>query len=65
MKLIALHDEVIASSLESGPANATYLSSEIQNEVISILATMIRDEDIRYVAILADETKDLSKKEQL
>ena len=41
MKLIALHDNVIARRLESGPSNATYRSPEIQNEVIGILASMI------------------------
>ena len=71
MKLIALHDNVIAQRLKSGPSNATYLSPEIQNEVIGILASMIRGDIINnkkqapYVAILADETKYASKKEQL
>ena len=71
MKLIALHDKVIAQRLQSGPSNATYLSAEIQNEVIGILASIVRDDirnDIKgtpYLAILADETKDASKKEQL
>lgn len=52
-------------------ANATYLSPEIQNQLIALIGSAIRKEIIDRVkeagaySIIADETPDTSKKEQL
>ena len=70
LKIVAQHDEDIQSKLLHGPKNATYLSPEMQNLVIHILADMVRSiitkeiKEATYFTILADETKDISKKEQ-
>ena len=54
-----------------GKQNAKYTSSVIQNEILECLANMVCDEIIREVkesevfSVIADETKDLKKKEQL
>ena len=57
--------------MDSGPRNATYTSPEIQNLLLHLLASTVR-ENITLAAkksgmysILADETKDSSKEEQL
>ena len=57
--------------MESMPKNANYLSPEIQNEVLDVLAMSVI-EQIRdsctyavFYPIGADETKDISKKELL
>ena len=70
LKIAAQHDEDIQSKLLHGPKIATYLSPEMQNLVIHILADMVRSiitkeiKEATYFTILADETKDISKKEQ-
>lgn len=46
--------------------NAKYTSKIIQNDVLDCLAEMVRSEIIEDVKdIMADETKDVSKKEQI
>lgn len=53
------------------PKNATYLSPDIQNELISILAKMTREEivkdvnsaDVEFFTLYSDGTKDRDKKE--
>ena len=71
LNIIANHDEIIKEKLINGPKNALYTSAEIQNELLDIMATMIRSKICSSVrkagvySILADETKDCSKKEQL
>jgi len=53
------------------PSNATYTSPDIQNELINIAATHIREDichdvnKVVIIAIMVDESKDVSRKEQL
>lgn len=54
-----------------GNQNAMYTSSLIQNEILEYLANLVREEIIQEVkesevfSVIADETKHLTKKEQL
>ena len=71
LHLIAKHDAVINDRIKDGPRNAQYTSHSIQNEILHLLANKVRSgicEDIRaagYFSILADETKDSAKQEQM
>ena len=64
-------DKVLSDHLQSAPANATYTSKTIQNELIVICGDLIRNkilERIRqacYFSVLADEATDISNDEQL
>ena len=55
----------------SGPRNATYTSAGIQNSILKILGDIVRNIVCNGVieagmfSLLVDETKDLSKKEQV
>ena len=66
--IVADHDIIIKERLENGPQNATYLSPEIQNLLLNIMGNMVRKtvtEKAGHFSVLADESKDASKKEQL
>ena len=71
LHLIAKHDKVVEERLQCGPRNAAYTSPEIQNSLLNILGNMVRRticSDVRdagVFSLLADETKDCSKQEQL
>ena len=71
MHLLAAHDDIITERLHDGPQNATYTSPEIQNLLLHIMASAVRQnicnaiQSAGYFSILADESKDLSKKEQM
>lgn len=71
LNLVAQHDAVVSEKLELGPRNAHYTSPKIQNDIIHILANKVRQQiqtcvqQAGYYSILADETKDMSKQEQL
>ena len=71
MQLVAKHDLIVKQRLEQGPQNATYLSPEIQNLLLHIMGDMLRkliSDGVRqasFFSLLADESKDASKKEQL
>lgn len=71
MELIAKHNPRFAQKLVQIPQNAKYTSPLLQNEIINILAEMVRDEITDEVkeagefSVMADETKDVSKKEQI
>lgn len=71
MKLVGNHDNVVQERLQDGPRNATYTSPEVQNTLLQIMANMVRKTICRNVqkagmfSLLADETKDCSKREQL
>ena len=71
LNLVASHDPVINERLTNGPRNARYTSPDIQNTLISVMGSMVRESICTSVqkagayTILADETKDCSKKEQL
>ena len=69
--LIASHDPIVQEYIDKGPKNATYLSPDVQNSILQIMGKMIRGticEQVRqsgYFSLMADETKDVSKQEQL
>ncbi|XP_069354562.1 52 kDa repressor of the inhibitor of the protein kinase-like [Maniola hyperantus] len=64
-------DQIMKEHIESGAKNATYTSPRIQNEIIDLCGDVIRDDIIAEVkkahaySILADESCDVSGKEQL
>lgn len=64
-------DPLFKKKLMETGGNAKYLHSSIQNELLEILGNevlkTVRDEvnDTGFYAVLADETKDVSKKEQV
>ena len=71
LRHIAEYDKVVADRLREGSINANYTAPSIQNEILDFLACMVRQKVCSGVresgvyTVLADETKDLSKKEQL
>ena len=74
IKLIAQFDPLLAKHVqhaEQNPGSVSYLSPEIQNEFIHILASTVKSkllQDIRkskYYGILLDSTPDLGHREQL
>ena len=71
LHLVAQHDADVKHRLENGPNNAMYTSPEIQNSILHIMAGIIQQKICSAVkkagvySILADETKDCSKVEQL
>ena len=61
-------DTILADPLATAARNATYTSSGIQNEIISILADQIRHQIITKVKVarwFTDEVTDAANKEQL
>ncbi|CAG9762647.1 unnamed protein product [Ceutorhynchus assimilis] len=70
-EFIANHDPVFKKKISSAGGNAKYLHSSIQNELLEILSNEVlqsgRDEiaEAKFYSVLADETKDLLKKEQM
>ena len=70
LDVIAKHDPVVKKKM-TGPRNAKYTSHQIQNEILDTLAEMVRASIINEVkesevfSLMADETKDLKKKEQI
>ena len=71
LHLLAAHDSIVQQRLEKGPRNAMYTSAEIQNTLLHIMGEMVRKKvcaevkDAEFYSILADETKDCSKTEQM
>ena len=71
LNLVAIHDPVINERLKNGPRNAKYTSPDIQNTLINVMARTVQESICSSVrkagayTILADETKDCSKVEQL
>ena len=56
--------------VEDSSRNSTYMSGEIQNEILEILAEQIVQQILaelgdRCYTVLFDETTDISKKEQM
>jgi hypothetical protein len=70
LHLVADYEDIVQSRL-NGPRNARYTHPSIQNELLEIMAKVVRSqirEDISqagYFFIQVDETKDISKKEQI
>ncbi|XP_063592549.1 zinc finger MYM-type protein 1-like [Penaeus indicus] len=71
VEFVSQTDPILNKHLLSAPENAKYLSPEIQNQYIAMIGSAIRKETIKRVkeagaySIIADETPDNSKKEQL
>ena len=71
LDLVAKHDTVIQQKITNTPQNAKYISPQIQNDLLHIMAGIVQSRistDVKKAgiySILADETKDCSKKEQL
>ena len=69
--MIGKHDSKIAKKIEGLNENAKYTSRQIQNEVLQILADMVRKQIVEEVktsgqfALIVYETKDVSKTEQI
>ena len=62
---------MVRQRLEEGPWNASFLGHDIQNDLLAVMAGMVMEKirvevsDAQYYTIIAYETKDVSKKEQL
>ena len=68
----AKHDVLLEEHLKTARGNCTYLSPDIQNELITCLANSIVKkicqevkEAFKYFTILLDETSDMSRQEQV
>lgn len=64
-------DEKLVQCLKHIPENAKYTSPDIQNEIINILAEMVREQvvndlrnaDVPWFTLLEDGTKDKNNRE--
>ena len=71
LSLVASHDPVVEERLSHGPQNAKYTSPTIQNNILSIMATLVRRricasiQKSGFYSIMVDETKNLIKQGQL
>ena len=71
LQLLAKHDPIVRHRISCGPKNATYTSPDIQNALLKVMGNLVRKRICAEVqkagmySILADETKDCSKREQL
>ncbi|XP_076324657.1 zinc finger MYM-type protein 1-like [Tachypleus tridentatus] len=70
LDMISRYDEIVKKKL-SGPGNAKYTHHDIQNELLDIIAGMIRKDiskevmEAEHFALMVVETKDVKKQEQL
>ena len=65
-------DKILEQHFRSAPKNATYRSKTVQNELIDVIASIIREQIVKDIrdsggmySISADEVRDISNKEQL
>lgn len=71
MVLLSRNNDIVRQKLTLGPKKATWLGHEIQNSLISFLADKVRLmikrelQSAQLYTVMADETKDISKSEQL
>ncbi len=71
MTLMTRHDPIVSNRLLNGQQNVKYTSPLIQNSIIRITASKIRQaicssvQRAGYHSIMVDETKDQSKQEHL
>jgi len=71
MILHSRHNEIVKQRLDGGPRNASWLGHDMQNELISTMANWVLSKivaevkEARYFTLIADETKDSGKSEQL
>lgn len=68
---LSRHDSVVQRHLMEGPRNASYLGHATQNEILEIMAGLVRQKiqsevcNARFYTLIVDESKDISKKEQM
>ena len=60
--LFAKHDPVVQHMLTDGPRNASYTSADIQNQLLSTMASMVRESKIRKSGVYSVLAKDCSRK---
>ena len=71
LQLISKNNPIVENKLKEGPKNAKYTHPSIQNEILNVLASATLEvvskqiNSAVYFSIMADETKDVSKTEQL
>lgn len=71
VKFLSKHNDVVSKCLEEGPHNVTWSGDHIQNELVQVMAEAVLSnitaevKEAGYFTIIADETKDISKSEQL
>lgn len=72
IKLLSKYDVVLRNLLENrSKTSTTYLSPQIQNEIIDILANAVKDkikrsiEEAPFFSVIIDTTQDISKIDQL
>lgn len=71
LQLVALHDKSVQDRLQQGPRNCMYTSPEIQNSLLHVMGEMVRKkicesvQQAGWFTLMADESKDCSKFEQL
>ena len=71
LTFIGNHDKIGRKRIKEGPQNSKYTSPEIQNELLGVMGDMVLQTISNEVpkagiySLLADETKDISRKEQL
>ena len=71
LQVIGKFDKTVAQEISDCPRNAKYTHHDIQNEILDIMANMIRDQisgdtqDAELFALMVAESKDFSKTEQV
>ena len=71
LRTIAQNDRILEGHLDNAPYNSKYTSPDIQNELIGIFASQVKNQlldecrSCPYYAIMVDEATDKSTKEQL
>lgn len=71
LNLCAKRDVRLKNKIECLPKNAKYIHHSIQNQLFSVMSQLVllsisnEIKECKYFAILADETKDVSKTEQV
>lgn len=71
LNVIGKFDKTVAQKISDNPRNAKYTHHDVQNELIEIMANMVREqisseiEEAGLFALIVDESKDVSKKEQV
>ncbi|MCH9717061.1 MAG: DUF4371 domain-containing protein [Gammaproteobacteria bacterium] len=71
VSMISNHDSIVSNKLRLGPRNASYTSHGIQDELLKILGNKVveticqRVKEAGFFSIIADESRDTSKKEQM
>ncbi|KAI6658671.1 Zinc finger MYM-type protein 1-like [Oopsacas minuta] len=71
LTFIGKHGQIVGERIKEGPQSAKYTSREIQNELLGVMSDMVLQTISNEVqkagiySLLADGTKDISRKEQL